>query len=175
MNATVALRRASGPLQQRWRALPAAQQRLGLIGGGLAVLLLGYAFIWLPVMREHDRLQTRLPQLQAQLERMQSQAEELKRINTSPVIAPASRPVLDTAALQATFGAAAKISAAPDRAFRVSIARIPYAQLWDRLGDAAARHGLQVKSLNLKPTADASAAHEVTVEMLLAERSARGN
>lgn len=175
MSATAVLRRASGPLQQRWRALPASQQNLGLIAGGLIVLLIGYAFVWLPVMREHNRVQTRLPQLQAQLERMQSQAEELKRINTSPVIAPASRPVLDTAALQATFGAAAKISAAPDRAFRVSIARIPYAQLWDRLGDAAARHGLQVKALSLKPTADAGAAHEVTVEMLLAERSARGN
>jgi type II secretory pathway component PulM len=162
------------PLRERWRALPAGQQRVGVVAGILGVMLLAFAFIWLPVMREHDRLVARLPQLQAQLKTMQTQAEVLRRINMSPPTAANAGAALDAAALQAVFGSAARISAAPDRAFRVSLARIPYAQVWDRLGEAMGRHGLQLKTLNLQPNADAGPAHEVTVDMLLVERSGGG-
>ncbi len=162
------------PLRRRWSALPGAQQRIGTIAGVLIAGLVAYAFIWLPVMREHDSLVTRLPQMQAQLQAMQSQANELQRIRALPAIDAKAGTALDSAALQSTFGASARISAAPDRAFRVLIAKIPYAQWWDRLGEAQGRHGLQLKSLTLTPTADAGPAHEVTVDMLLAERPGAG-
>jgi type II secretory pathway component PulM len=162
------------PMRRRWSALSAPQQRFGAIVGALAAAIVAYAFVWLPVMREHDRLVTRLPQLQAQLVAMQSQADELRRISARPVNDARSGTAIDSAGLQAIFGSTARISAAPDRGFRVLIARMPYAHWWDRLAEAQGRHGLQLQALTLTPTADAGAAHEVTVDMLLAERAGSG-
>lgn len=158
-------------LRRRWGALPASQQRTGAIIAAVIVLVVGYAFIWLPVMREHDRLALRLPQLQAQLRAMQLQADEFRRISALPAGAGKPGAMPDAGALQATFGPTARISTAPDRSLNVQIPKVPYAQWWDRLGEAQSRHGLQLKALKVTPTADAGPAHEVSVDMQLAERA----
>lgn len=174
MSGVSAVESALLPLRRRWRELPASRQRLGATIAVIVAVVVGYAFVWLPVMREHDRLVQRLPQLQAQLRAMQSQADELRRISALPVSTDKGGATTDAAALQTTFGPSARISVSPDRTFRVQIPKQPYAQWWDRLAEAQGRHGLQLKSLSVTPTADAGPAHEVSVDMQLAERTGSG-
>ena len=159
---------ALAPLLQRWRRLDLRQQRTLGAGALLLVVAVLFAYLWLPAVRERERLAARLPQLRAQLALMQQQADEIRRLTSTSLIAPAPPTAADTATLQSAFGEGARASTEPNRAFRVVIPRIAYATWWDRLGDVQSRHQLDLLSLSLQ--ALPGNAHEVSVDMLLTDR-----
>lgn len=160
------------PALQRWHRLETRQQRiLGSVAVLVAVALL-LAYGWLPAMRERDRLIARLPQLNAQLALMQQQADEIRQLNSTSLIAPAPPTVVDVATLQSAFGESARVSLDPDREFRIVIPRMVYATWWDRLGDVQTRHRLQIVSLSLQALPGSN--REVSVDMLLADRARAG-
>ena len=69
MSARAAIRwRITGwlaPALQRWHGLEPRQQRLFAGGVALLVVALLFAYLWLPAVRERERLTARLPQLSA--------------------------------------------------------------------------------------------------------------
>ena len=178
MNTLVSIRsRLTGsltPVLQRWHRLDIRQQRI--FGGAtllLAVALL-FAYVWLPAVRERDRLITRLPQLDTQLTRMKQQAEEIRQLNSTSLIAPAPPAIADIATLQSAFGEGARASVdasrAASRAWLIVIPRIAYATWWDRLGDVQSRHQLHIVSLSLQALPGNN--RQVAIEMRLADRTA---
>ncbi len=163
------LEKAFAPARQRWHRLDARQQRV--IAGGLLVLVaaLVFATVWLPAVRERERLTTRLPQLRAQLALMKTQADEIRQLTSASSIAPVPPVAADIATLQAAFGDGARVNIDASRAFRIVIPRIAYATWWDRLGDVQSRHQLQLVSLTLQALPGGN--REVSVDMLLSDRA----
>ncbi len=160
------------PVLQRWHRLETRQQRIYGALGALLVFALLYAYVWLPAARERERLATRLPQLSVQLALMKQQADEVLQLNSTSAIAPAPPIAPDIAALQSIFGEGARVSVDSNRAFRVVVPKMGYANWWDRVGDVQARHQLQIVSLNLQALPGNN--HEVSVDMLLADRARVG-
>lgn len=160
---------SAAPLLQRWHRLDTRQQRL--FGGLAAILVLALllAYVWLPAVRERDRLTARLPQLNTQLALMKQQADEVRQLNSTSAIAPAPPIAADNAALQAAFGEGARISVDSNRAFRVVVPKTSYANWWDRVGDVQTRHQLQIVSLSLQALPGNT--REVSVDMLLGDRT----
>lgn len=169
---TLGARWRTSALHHRWQSLTAGQRRTLAIGAAVLALAWFLAYVWLPALRERERLLARLPALDSQLELMRKQAAELRALNGAALIAAAPRAPADVAGLQTVFGENARITSEPNRGFRVVIARIPYTGWWDRLEEALARYPLTLASLSLKPVA--GNAHEVSVEMVLADRLAGG-
>ncbi|MEP7157068.1 MAG: type II secretion system protein GspM [Betaproteobacteria bacterium] len=157
------------PLRQRWQRLEARQQRI--FGGGAALLLLAllFAYVWLPAMRDRDRLIARLPQLRAQLVQMQIQADEIQQLNATTALTPVPVVAPDTAALQNIFGDGARVTPDANRALRVVIPKISYAMWWDRVVDVQSRYQLQIASVSLQSLPGNN--REVSVDMLLADRT----
>jgi len=157
------------PLLQRWHRLELRQQRI--FGGGAAVLAFALllAYVWLPAVRERERLLARLPQLGAQLAQMQNQAEEIRELTRTSALTPAPASAPDVGALQAVFGEGVHVTADANRALRIVIPKITYAAWWDRTVDAQARYRLQIASLSMLSLPGNS--HEVSVDMLLADRT----
>ncbi|MEO8102929.1 MAG: type II secretion system protein GspM [Betaproteobacteria bacterium] len=160
------------PVTQRWHRLDRRRQRFALAAGTLLVAALVFAYVWLPAARERDRLTARLPQLAAQLARMQQQADEVRQLQSTSALAPVPPTAADIASLQAAFGEGSRVSFEPNRAFRVVIPKIAYATWWDRLGDVQSRHQLELASMALQALPGSN--REVSIDMLLAER-ARGS
>jgi type II secretory pathway component PulM len=164
--------RSLAPLRQRWHRLEARQQQWAAGGAVLLVTTLLFAYLWLPAVRERERLVAKLPQLHAQRALMQQQADEIRQLNSTSPIAPVPPAAADTATLQAAFGDGARVSLDASRAFRIAIPRIAYATWWERLGDVQSRHPLQLVSLSMQALPGGN--REVSVDMLLADTT-RGN
>lgn len=67
---------------ERLRTLPPRERWL-YIGGGVAVLLILYLSLWLPVQRELSRLRALVPQEKVQLAQMRIQAMEINQLRAS--------------------------------------------------------------------------------------------
>ena len=74
-------------LYSRWRALQ-PRERVALASGSLlALLMLGYALLWVPMQRDVARLSVLVPKEHVQLLTMRAQAQEIARLRA---LAPAS-------------------------------------------------------------------------------------
>ena len=160
--------RVLAPVMQRWRRLDVRQQRIFTWATVAIIAACLFAFLWLPAVRERDRLIARLPQLNAKIAVMQKQADQIRELNAASPIAPAPPILADAATLQAAFGDGARVSVDDNRAFKIVIAKIAYAQWWDRLADVQARHQLQMASLSMRALPGSN--REVSVDMVLAQR-----
>ncbi len=136
------------PAQTRWNALETGQRRLLVIGTLLLALGFLVAFVWLPAVRARDMLNSRIPQLEAQLALMRSQAAEVTALGKSPISPVAPRRVADVTALQSVFGPDAQIAAAQN-GFRIVIPAVSYASWWDKTGDAASQYALTLNKATL--------------------------
>lgn len=154
---------------QRWHSFKPRQKFAMGWGTGLVIFALLLAYVWLPAVRERDRLTIRIPQLNAQLALMKKQAEEIRQLTSTSLIAPAPPTIANIDTLQSAFGDGARVNLDPSRAFRVVIPRIVYATWWDRLGDVQSRHQLQIISLTLQALPDGR--REVSVDMLMADQT----
>ena len=146
--ATSSMGFALKPVTTRWNALAPGPRRRIAIGAVLLAGALVVALVWLPAVRSRDASTLRLPQLEVQLARMRSQAEELKALASRAAVPVATRSAADVAALQSIFGPQAQVTAADD-GFRIVIPALAYATWWDRTGEALARHALVLRATSL--------------------------
>lgn len=155
------------PVKARWNMLDARTRRVLGIGGSLLLAGLILAFVWLPNMRARETLAARLPQLDAQLALMQSQAKEVAALAKLPAAPAAARIGVDAAALQSIYGPDAQITAAAS-GYRIVIPVIAYAKWWDKTAELISRHELVLKEATLTrlPKPDTGAA-QVNVDMQL--------
>ena len=166
------LQAALAPLATRWRGLEPPVQRGLAVGGGLAVLLLWWAFAWLPVMRARADLIQRQPGWATQVSEMRALADEARRLQQIAPIAAKEpvRSLADKAALQALFGPEYQVRSADGRAFQLSVANVPYAQWLEKVDQALARHRLKIVSIQLKTVAaQADERTPVQVEWTMAD------
>ena len=70
------------PALARMRNLP-PQERMMLLGVGVAVLLMLYLMLWLPLSRELSRLRVSVPQEKIQIAQMQVQAMQINQLRAS--------------------------------------------------------------------------------------------
>jgi len=120
--------------------------------------------------------------IQAQLAAMRSQADEVKRINTTPlVVTTNARTLADTIGLQIAFGqnntattANTTVTINERRQFRVNIASIAYTSWLDNLDAALKRYRVRVVSVNLKPLQPGNSAALMAVELVLADDAPSG-
>ena len=156
------------PLRARWNALEPGTRRLLAIGAVLLGAGVLVAFVWLPAVRTRDALTVRLPQLEARLAQMRSQASEVKAL---ALVAPNATPpptIADVPALQSVFGPDAQVTATGD-GFRIVIPALEYARWWDKTGDALGRYGLALRAAALTRAVDTKAPEPVVaVDMQLA-------
>lgn len=68
------------PLQTRWAALSASEQRTLKLGAAVVVPVLFYLLLWQPAHDGVARLKTTVPAMRAQLAQMQAQAIEVQTL-----------------------------------------------------------------------------------------------
>ena len=76
----------SEALKASWADRTGRERAVITFASILGVLTLAYAYIWLPVSRERDRLVVRVPELRAQAQAMESDARELPKLKALPSV-----------------------------------------------------------------------------------------
>lgn len=146
----------SARLVENWRARPASERLM--LGGGalLAIVLLAYAYIWLPIQRELDQLRPGLPQLRAQAAQLQRDAAEVDRLRARPA-APAS-----TGSLAALIEQRARAAGLRERIgaitpqdagrVRVQLPRVGFDAWLGWIGELQTAHGVRIESVDIEAT-----------------------
>lgn len=116
-------------LQARWAALPSRQQQLAVVISALVALVLIITLVWLPLERSRTALQQRIPVMQAELQRVQQDADEVKRLKGLPPSQAATR-ALDVNTLRNLFPGA-DISALDGGRWRVTQADARFSRWLD--------------------------------------------
>ena len=165
---------AVAPLRGRWNSLDSNRRAQVTAGAVLVVLVLTVAFVLLPALDTRKTLTARLPQLEAQLSIMRSQAKEVSSLGAMPAIAAPPRTAANVALLQAIFGPGAQITATQD-GFQIVLPSITYASWWDKTGEAISRHALLLRETSLTRLDAAAGTSTIAVDMRLgSETSAAG-
>ncbi|MCY7389542.1 MAG: type II secretion system protein M [Burkholderiales bacterium] len=154
------------PLRMRWNALNRDRRVQLLSAASFIAAALVVAFVLLPALASRKASTARLPQLEAQLAAMRSQAKEIIALTGAPTVSAAPRTAADVASLRAIFGPAAQVTAMPD-GFRILMPSIAYASWWDKTGEAMSRHGLLLREATLAKVDTATGSTTVTVDMRL--------
>ena len=165
-HSSATLMHAVAPLRGRWNSLDNNRRAQITLGAGLVVLALIVAYVLLPALDTRKTLTVRLPQMEALLSVMRSQAKEVASLSVMPTIAAAPRTAANVALLQANFGPGAQITATQD-GFRVVLPSITYASWWDKTGDAIARHALQLRETTITRLDAPTGTSIVAVDMRL--------
>jgi general secretion pathway protein M len=63
-----------------WQARTTRERMTLLVGGGLLLVALLYAFVWQPISRERQKLHVALPELRAKAAQMKLDAQEIQRL-----------------------------------------------------------------------------------------------
>jgi general secretion pathway protein M len=138
---------------QRWSILSGRQRSVILVGAGILIVALLFAYVWLPLQHSRSENTARLPELRARLAEMQLQAEELQRIRAVPPAAASLRP-LDAQALRSAFsGSQVSVTALDRQRFRVATADTGYAIWIDELNRLQAQSAARVEEATLSALA----------------------
>lgn len=156
-------------LVQAWRAR-APRERAVLAGGALFLALaLCYAYAWLPMQRERMHLLETLPQLRAQAEQLQRDAEEVARLRARPV--PTARGgdivalVEQRAVASGLHERIATLVALDTGRVRVVLPHVGFDAWLAWIGELQAAHGVRIESARIEASAEAGT---VRVEVVLA-------
>lgn len=139
---------AMQPLRARWHSLDRKRRAQSVFLALFVAIALSFAFVLLPALDTRKTLTERLPQLEAQLATMRSQANDVAALSKVLPTATAPRIAADIASLQSLFGPGAQITAAQD-GFRIVMPSISYANWWDKTGDAISRYSLVLREADL--------------------------
>ena len=143
-------------LIQFWRSR-APRERV-VLGGGTALLVvaLGYAYGWLPMQREAAQLRVALPQLRAQAQQLQQDAQEATRLRSRPAAAQAGGNLATLIDQRATAaGLRDRVEAiTPQDAGRVRVVlpEVAFDAWLGWLGELQASHGVRVESARVEAT-----------------------
>jgi type II secretory pathway component PulM len=121
----------------------------------LSALAIAYAYVWLPVTRERDRLLVRVPELRAEARALESDAAELQRLKGI-----ARKPPLDLNAAIEQAAVASGITARSGdisqhgESARVSIASAQAARGFSFVARLQSAHGVRLNHLRMTPLSD---------------------
>lgn len=124
-----------------------------VVGGGLALLVVAfsYAYLWLPMARERERLMSEVPKLRVQLQEMRANFASIERLRANGKTAPA-----DAKAALATFSAGEQgrrltpqVSAETNGRLRVSLASVAAADWLAWIGALSAQPGLRIEAVQI--------------------------
>jgi general secretion pathway protein M len=137
------------PWRGRWNALGARErQALAVLAVFLGALLC-YLLIWSPVRDGHARALARVASVQAQLARVQEQAELVARVRNAPRVAPApdaAAAVEQAAERQGLRGQLKRVDAEGAGAVRVRIEDASFAALMAWLVELQQQSGLRAEN-----------------------------
>lgn len=153
-------------LSQRMRdywAARDARERLLLLLCGVLLLITVLYLAWLPLAREQERLQRRLPQLQQQVQRMQDLVQQWQA--ASPQTAGQDWRAMSQARLVAFRlpASQARLLANDSQSQRWQFDDVPFDAFLDWLTSLYQDAGVRVRSINLAPAAPGLA--RITVEL----------
>lgn len=146
-------------LIQFWRSR-APRERL-ILGGGsaLLVLALGFAYAWLPKQRDAAQLRQALPQLRAQAQQLQQDAQEVARLKAQPAVTQEAGSLVRAVEQGAlTSGLRERIeSITPQDAshVRVVLPQVTFDAWTSWLGELQTSHGIRVESARIEATDEA--------------------
>jgi type II secretory pathway component PulM len=137
-----------------WNERSAAERKVMAGIGGLVAVILVAAFVWLPLERARTRLATSVPQMRASIASLQRDADEVKRLRSMPVVAPANATSL-TALVANSPVPGAQLALVDAKHVRLTGADVSFAALLEWLASAQAAHGLRVEAARIEvlPTA----------------------
>jgi type II secretory pathway component PulM len=138
-------------LRAHWQSLPLARQRILLA----ALLLLAFGLLWAlvyqPLQMSRVSNTARISTLQASLAQMQRDVAEYKQLNT---LAPAAekniKQNIDSAKLEALFGATSKVAALADGQLQITSNNIQYADWLAKTDEVLSRYRVTINDLSLK-------------------------
>ena len=124
-----------------------------VLGGGLALLVVAfvYAYLWLPMARERERLMSELPQLRMQLQEMRADSGSIERLRANGKTAPA-----DVKAALASYSAGEhgrrltpQVSAETSGRLRVSLASVVATEWLSWIGALSAQPGMRIDAVQI--------------------------
>lgn len=77
-----------------WRQLAPRERRLIAWGGAGLLIALGYAYLWLPMAKEREKLRETLPQLRSDARHMQIEENEAIRLRAARATPPSGAAML---------------------------------------------------------------------------------
>jgi general secretion pathway protein M len=135
-------------LEQAWRERTPREQRIIAAGAALLAAAFVFAYLWLPMARERDRLALELPQLRAQSQRMRLDAEEIERLRASVKSAPADLKDL----LEAQPGPkASELAVEPGGRVRAVFAKVRADDWLAWAGALQTEHGIRIERARIEP------------------------
>jgi len=138
-----------------WQAQSARDQRILSIGGLLAVLLLGYAFLWLPLSRDLETWRLRAAAADTSLAQMQQLAQQLQATAPPPALAPSDGrsllAVVDAGLREAGLGTALlRVEPVSADQVRVYFQQVSFDRMSDWLHALGRSHGVRVSELSVQ-------------------------
>jgi type II secretory pathway component PulM len=128
------------------------RQAIGAIGG-LALVVVAFAFVALPLERTRSRLAEELPGLRASLATMERQAEEAKRLRAMPAVsAPGATPLATLAASGELARGLPGIQASVvgEKAVVATGSDVAYGALLEWIARMQSAHGLRVETARIE-------------------------
>ena len=132
-----------------WHARAPYERRALALGGGVIVLALLVALVWLPLERTRNRLRAELPALRASIANLEDEAREVRRLRALPPVAEARNTPLSELATNASLPGA-QVSLLDNKRVKVSGADVGFAALLEWLADAEGAHGVHVEAARLE-------------------------
>ncbi len=151
-----------------WTARSPRERAVLAAIGALAVALLLFSLVWLPLERNRTRIAVQLPQLRASVAEMRAQAAEVTALRASPAREAGSTPALATlvasgALVQGLPGA--RLAALDGKRLKLALDDASWTSLVEWLSAAQSLHGLTVEEATVEALA---AAGRVKAEFVLA-------
>jgi general secretion pathway protein M len=145
-------------LYGRWRSLQ-PRERIVLAGGGtLALVMLGYALLWVPLQRDLSHLRTAVPKEQAQLTRMRTQVHEIAVLRARAPAAGNSSNLLTTLERSAQEHKLrqyiTRMEPDPVNGVRVSLDAVAFTALMQWLADLQKQSGVRADTATISAQAD---------------------
>ncbi len=144
-------------LYSRWRALQPRERVVLAAGSTVALILLGYALLWVPMQRDLARLRVLVPKERAQLLSMRAQAQEIARLRAqTPASANAGNllTTLERSALEHQLRQyITRMEPDPSNGVRVSFDAVGFDALLSWLADL--QRDASVRAQNVSITAQA--------------------
>ena len=159
-------------LLEFWRQRNANEQRTLRLGGGLALLLLGYALLWHPLSQERSRLQSEVPKLRQAKQLMVQQTAEIAQLKAQSQ-APASgdmRAAMANATLRSNFPAPRDMQVLDPGHLRIRYESASFDGWleWSRILQSEGR--IRIESADIRALPEPG---KVTIQAVLASTGAR--
>lgn len=137
-------------VRERWSGLSPQERQWAFGGGVLFVLLIFYMLLWLPLQKDLDRLRAKVPESQAQLQRMRTQAtmiQPLRGQRSTPPSPGTLVSVVDQSANQRGLRAVlTRLEADGTNGVQIQAEAAPFNGLIAWLADLQESHALTIDS-----------------------------